>query len=382
MIATKTSIALRISEGSKPLRRGGSHSRARTLPERGPSAQEERARRRLGARRNARPLVCGPSSAAASCGGGVPEGRVIKYLGSKRLLVPWIVETVGRCEARTACSTCSPAPRASAARSSRGPPRARERPQRVRAHRSARATSAPTRARRPRGAVDRRARRAARQARLVHRDVLRALALPAAGERRARGRDPRPHRGACRSSPSRGGRAHEPHGGRPTAWTPPSACRWPTPQSKGRALAPAAAPARAGDPRRPGSASCLDAAEAAERVEADLVYPRSAPTTSTATSGTTTCGNRSCAGTGPRCNGVAMKRTDVQASAAATSTAARRILPALAAVLERLEARWSSCRSATRATSRWTSCELLGRHGEVRESSVDHPRHIGHKIGV
>ena len=121
----------------------------------------------------------------------------------------------------------------------------------------------------------------------------------------------------------------------------------------------------------PGASSCLDAAEAAERVEADLVY-LDPPYNQHSYLGNYHVWESLVRWDRPEVYGVAMKRTDVRERGSDFNRRGR-ILPALVTVLDRSDEGY-----VTLVELR----ELLARHGEVREASVEHPRHIGHKIGV
>lgn len=130
-----------------------------------------------------------------------------------------------------------------------------------------------------------------------------------------------------------------------------------------------------------GAASCLDAAEAAERVDADLVY-LDPPYNQHSYLGNYHVWESLVRWDRPEVYGVAMKRTDVRERGSDFNRRGR-ILPALASVLDRLKTRWLVVSFSDEGHVTLDELrELLGRHGEVREASVDHPRHIGHKIGV
>ncbi|MBI5168510.1 MAG: DNA adenine methylase [Candidatus Eisenbacteria bacterium] len=130
-----------------------------------------------------------------------------------------------------------------------------------------------------------------------------------------------------------------------------------------------------------GAASCLDAVEAAGRFEADLAY-LDPPYNQHSYLGNYHVWESLVRWDRPEVYGVAMKRTDVRERGSDFNRRAR-ILPALAAVLERLRARWLVVSFSDEGYVTLDELRaLLGRHGEVREASVAHPRHIGHKIGV
>ena len=130
-----------------------------------------------------------------------------------------------------------------------------------------------------------------------------------------------------------------------------------------------------------GSASCLDAAEAAGRFEADVAY-LDPPYNQHSYLGNYHVWETLVRGDRPEVYGVACKRADVRERGSAFN---RRGLmePAFAAVLERVRARrlvvsFSDEGFLTLPRLR----ELLAARGEVHEVSVAHPRYIGHRLGV
>ena len=130
-----------------------------------------------------------------------------------------------------------------------------------------------------------------------------------------------------------------------------------------------------------GSVSCLDAVEAAGRFEADLVY-LDPPYNQHSYLGNYHVWESLVRWDRPEVYGVAMKRVDVRERGSDFNRRGR-ILPALTAVLERLRARWIVVSFSDEGYLGLEELRtLLGSHGRVREASVDHPRHIGHKIGI
>ena len=162
--------------------------------------------------------------------------RVIKYLGSKRLLVPVLGEIAGR-SGRARPWTCSPAPRGWPRSSRVAASRSRPPTWRRTARCSATATSPRTRPGRPPRAGRRAgpAQRAAGERRLRHAHVLRAGALLPAAQRPAHRRHPR-RRSRATTRRGRCGRSCSPRCcSRPTGWTRRPGCRWPTSSSGRRA---------------------------------------------------------------------------------------------------------------------------------------------------
>jgi len=130
-----------------------------------------------------------------------------------------------------------------------------------------------------------------------------------------------------------------------------------------------------------GSASCLDALEAATRFEADVAY-LDPPYNQHSYLGNYHVWETLVRGDEPEVYGVACKRTDVRERGSAFN---RRGLmeQAFADVLERVRARrlvvsFSDEGFLTLPRLR----KLLTRRGEVHEVSVAHPRYIGHRLGV
>ena len=130
-----------------------------------------------------------------------------------------------------------------------------------------------------------------------------------------------------------------------------------------------------------GSASCLDANEAAERFEADVAY-LDPPYNQHSYLGNYHVWETLVRGDQPEVYGVACKRADVRERGSAFNRRAS-MESAFAAVLERVRARRlvvSFNDEGYLALPRLR--ELLAARGEVRELSVEHPRYIGHRLGV
>ena len=130
-----------------------------------------------------------------------------------------------------------------------------------------------------------------------------------------------------------------------------------------------------------GSASCLEALEAADRFEADVAY-LDPPYNQHSYLGNYHVWETLVRGDEPEVYGVACKRTDVRERGSAFN---RRGLmeQAFSNVLERVRARrlvvsFSDEGFLTLPRLR----ELLARRGDVHEVSVAHPRYIGHRLGV
>jgi adenine-specific DNA-methyltransferase len=130
-----------------------------------------------------------------------------------------------------------------------------------------------------------------------------------------------------------------------------------------------------------GSASCLDAAEAAERFEADVAY-LDPPYNQHSYLGNYHVWETIVRWDAPEVYGTACKRVDVRARGSAFNRRGS-IVAAFAAVLERVRARRivvSFNDEGYLELSRLR--ELLATRGEVSEASVDHPRYIGHRLGI
>src|SRR5580765_2635822 len=130
-----------------------------------------------------------------------------------------------------------------------------------------------------------------------------------------------------------------------------------------------------------GSASCLDAADAAERFEADVAY-LDPPYNQHSYLGNYHVWETIVRWDAPEVYGTACKRVDVRARGSAFNRRGS-IVAAFAAVLERVRARRivvSFNDEGYLELSRLR--ELLATRGEVSEASVDHPRYIGHRLGI
>jgi adenine-specific DNA-methyltransferase len=130
-----------------------------------------------------------------------------------------------------------------------------------------------------------------------------------------------------------------------------------------------------------GSASCLDAAEAAERFEADVAY-LDPPYNQHSYLGNYHIWETIVRWDAPEVYGTACKRVDVRERGSAFNRRGG-IVAAFAAVLERVRARRivvSFNDEGYLELSRLR--ELLATRGEVSEASVDHPRYIGHRLGI
>ena len=130
-----------------------------------------------------------------------------------------------------------------------------------------------------------------------------------------------------------------------------------------------------------GSASCLEAAEAAGRHAVDVAY-LDPPYNQHSYLGNYHVWETIVRWDAPDVYGVACKRADVRERSSAFNRRGR-IADAFAEVLERVRARrlvvsFNDEGYLTLADLR----ELLAARGEVGEISVDHPRYIGHRIGV
>jgi adenine-specific DNA-methyltransferase len=131
----------------------------------------------------------------------------------------------------------------------------------------------------------------------------------------------------------------------------------------------------------PGSASCLDAAEAAERFEADIAY-LDPPYNQHSYLGNYHVWESLVRWDRPDVYGIARKREDVRARQSAFNR--RASMPvALREVVERVRARWLVVSFSDEGfLAPGDLRALLAERGRVREESVDHPRYIGHKIGI
>jgi adenine-specific DNA-methyltransferase len=130
-----------------------------------------------------------------------------------------------------------------------------------------------------------------------------------------------------------------------------------------------------------GSASCVDALEAAERFEADVAYV-DPPYNQHSYLGNYHVWETLVRFDEPEVYGIACKRTDVRERASAFNRRAS-METAFAAVVERVRAKrivvsFNDEGYLSLARLR----ELLATRGRVREIKVEHPRYIGHRLGV
>ncbi len=130
-----------------------------------------------------------------------------------------------------------------------------------------------------------------------------------------------------------------------------------------------------------GSASCLDAAVAAERFEADLAY-LDPPYNQHSYLGNYHIWESVVRWDKPEVYGVAMKRVDVKERASAFNRRGE-IEAAFRDVLARVRARWLlvSFNDEGHLTLD-TVRDILGAEGELTEAAIEHPRYIGHRIGI
>lgn len=131
----------------------------------------------------------------------------------------------------------------------------------------------------------------------------------------------------------------------------------------------------------PGSASCLDAAEAARRFEADLVY-LDPPYNQHSYLGNYHVWESLVRWDKPEVYGVAMKRLDVRARGSAFNRRGG-IAPALGEVVAALRARWILVSFSDEGYLTPAEVEaILESRGEVRKLELPHRRYIGHQIGI
>ena len=131
----------------------------------------------------------------------------------------------------------------------------------------------------------------------------------------------------------------------------------------------------------PGSASCADAALAAERHEADVAY-LDPPYNQHSYLGNYHLWETLVRWDEPGVYGVACKRADVRERGSAFNRRGL-LADAFAAVLERVRARRIVVSFNDEGyLSLPRLRELLSSRGAVSEVSVDHPRYIGHRLGV
>ena len=276
----------------------------------------------------------------------LPSSAVIKYLGSKRRLVPVLGEMFAASGARTRARPVHrhdpgragvQAARRARHHARRGPLLRGVRPLLHRDRRATRWTSTrwPTTLDRL-DALD-------GAAGLLHRDVLHVVALPAARERRAGRRDPRPRsRPSYRRLAALPGAAHQPdRGGRPGRLHRRRADG--VPQAVGAAGAQPADAARARAARRDRHrASAATRSSWPARSARSTSRTSTRRTTSTATSRTTTCGRRWSRGTSP-------STTASRASASTRATTRRRARSTASA---RCPTRCATCIEAVDAARR------------------------------
>jgi len=130
-----------------------------------------------------------------------------------------------------------------------------------------------------------------------------------------------------------------------------------------------------------GSASCLDAAEAAERFEADVAY-LDPPYNQHSYLGNYHVWETIVRWDAPEVYGTACKRVDVRERGSAFNRRGS-IVAAFAAVLARVRARRIVVSFSDEGYLELSRLrELLATRGEVSEASVDHPRYIGHRLGI
>ena len=131
----------------------------------------------------------------------------------------------------------------------------------------------------------------------------------------------------------------------------------------------------------PGTATCLDAVEAAGRIEADVAY-LDPPYNQHSYLGNYHVWETLVRFDEPEVYGIACKRADVRERASAFNRRAS-MEAAFAAVVERVRAKrlvvsFNDEGYLSLARLR----ELLAARGAVREVAVEHPRYIGHRLGV
>jgi len=130
-----------------------------------------------------------------------------------------------------------------------------------------------------------------------------------------------------------------------------------------------------------GSASCLEALEAAERHEADVAY-LDPPYNQHSYLGNYHVWETLVRFDRPEVYGVACKRTDVRERGSVFNRRAT-MERAFATVLERVRARRIVVSFSDEGfVSLPRMRELLAERGDVREVSVEHPRYIGHRLGI
>ena len=215
-----------------------------------------------------------------ACASRTVRTRMIKYIGSKRRLVPVLGDLAAAVGARTALDLFTGTTRVAQEFKRRGHARDRGRLGALRRGVRAAATWSSTRRRVDARRARRRARRprgAARRRRLRHRDVLRAVPVLPAVQRPAHRRDPRRDRSRLRAtSPLVSGPAHEPDRGRRPGRLHHRRADG-VREAVGAALVPPARAPRARAARRPGRGGARRRVRAGRRARAvRLRVPRPA----------------------------------------------------------------------------------------------------------
>jgi len=130
-----------------------------------------------------------------------------------------------------------------------------------------------------------------------------------------------------------------------------------------------------------GTASCLDAREAAERRSADLVYV-DPPYNQHSYLGNYHVWESLVRWDRPEVYGIAMKRADCRTRASAFNRP-REHGRAFRDLLERLRARWLVVSFSDEGFLSLAELRtLLAARGRVSERAIENPRHIGHRIGI
>lgn len=131
----------------------------------------------------------------------------------------------------------------------------------------------------------------------------------------------------------------------------------------------------------PGGASCLDALEAARRFQADLAY-LDPPYNQHSYLGNYHVWESLVRWDQPEVYGVAMKRADVRQRGSAFNRRGA-IAAAFQAVVEAVRARWLLVSFSDEGYLTPEAVRsVLGARGPVREIAIEHRRYIGHQIGV
>lgn len=130
-----------------------------------------------------------------------------------------------------------------------------------------------------------------------------------------------------------------------------------------------------------GTASCLDALDAAGRFEADVAY-LDPPYNQHSYLGNYHVWESLVRWDRPEVYGVAMKRTDCRERSSAFNRRAT-CEAALRAVIERVQARWLVVSFSDEGHITLEALRgMLAARGSVRERAIEQPRHIGHRLGV